>query len=279
MKNEKKDYMLFGLLTVIILLVLAGVVQLNTVNDNLVALAGISGTLAQPTAQTATPKAATAPTVAAVPVDVPKTDKPKVELFVMSHCPYGTQIEKGIIPVVKALGTKIDFELKYVNYLMHGEKELKEQLRQYCIQKNYNSKFIQYLSAFLEAGDSAKALSAVGLTDANINACVTETDTKFKVTSSFADPQKVGWSGNYPPFDVYDAENVKYGVRGSPTLVVNGKTLGSARDAKSLLATICSAYNNKPAECNTDMSSYGNPAAGFGFATQGANAQAAGCGV
>ena len=33
-----------------------------------------------------------------------KTEKPVVELFVMSHCPFGTQIEKGILPVVKALG-------------------------------------------------------------------------------------------------------------------------------------------------------------------------------
>jgi len=34
-------------------------------------------------------------------VNLPKQDKAKVELFVMSHCPYGTQIEKGIIPVSK----------------------------------------------------------------------------------------------------------------------------------------------------------------------------------
>lgn len=29
---------------------------------------------------------------------VPKSDKPKVELFVMSYCPYGTQMEKSIYP-------------------------------------------------------------------------------------------------------------------------------------------------------------------------------------
>jgi len=32
--------------------------------------------------------------------ELPKTAKPKVELFVMSHCPYGTQAEKAMIPVV-----------------------------------------------------------------------------------------------------------------------------------------------------------------------------------
>lgn len=35
-----------------------------------------------------------------------KSDKPKVELFVMSHCSYGTQIEKGIVPVAKLLRDK-----------------------------------------------------------------------------------------------------------------------------------------------------------------------------
>jgi len=63
------------------------------------------------------------------PTEVPKNAKPVVELFVMSHCPYGTQIEKGIIPVVEALGSKIDFKLKFCDYSMHGDKELKEELR------------------------------------------------------------------------------------------------------------------------------------------------------
>src|SRR3989344_3434948 len=38
--------------------------------------------------------------------DIPKKEKPEVELFVMSHCPYGTQIEKGILPAINALGGK-----------------------------------------------------------------------------------------------------------------------------------------------------------------------------
>lgn len=213
------------------------------------------------------------------PADVPKTDKPKVELFVMSHCPYGTQIEKGIIPVAKTLETKMDFEIKFVNYAMHGEKELQEQLRQYCVQKNYSSKYLQYLSAFLEAGDSQNALSAIGISDSDISTCVNDTDTKFKVTEAFNDPQRRGWTGNFPPFAVYDSENNQYGVQGSPTLVINGKQVDSGRDAAALLAAICSAYNNKPAECNTDMSSFGNPGPGFGFGTQGGSAQTAGCAV
>ena len=86
------------------------------------------------------------------------------------------------------------------------------------------------------------------------------------------------WSGRFPPFKVYDAENKKYGVQGSPTLVINGEQADTGRDAQSLLAAICSAFDDKPAECKTDLSSAGNPAPGFGYDTQGGSATA-GCGA
>ena len=86
---------------------------------------------------------------------VPKSDKPSVELFVMSYCPYGTQAEKGILPVVELLGDKIDFNLRFVYYAMHpSQGEVEENLRQYCIQKDQKSKFNDYLECFLEEGDS-----------------------------------------------------------------------------------------------------------------------------
>ncbi|MEM2131153.1 MAG: GILT family protein, partial [Candidatus Woesearchaeota archaeon] len=71
-----------------------------------------------------------------------KKDKPEVQLFVMSHCPFGTQMEKGILPVVELLGNKIDFKVRFVYYAMHGEVEVKEQLRQYCIQKEQQDKYL-----------------------------------------------------------------------------------------------------------------------------------------
>ena len=215
----------------------------------------------------------------AAQTEAPKSEKPQVELFVMSHCPYGTQMEKGIIPVVKELGENIDFEVKFVNYAMHGEKELDEQLRQYCVQKDYSDKYLAYLSAFLEEGNSQDALGAIGISDVDIADCVKEADETYKVTELFEDPQKAEWSGRFPPFKIYDLDNKKYGVKGSPTLVINGQTISSGRDAQSLLNTICSAFTDKPEACNTDMASFGTPAPGFGFETQGGSATAAGCGA
>jgi glutaredoxin len=209
--------------------------------------------------------------------DVVKNDKPVVEMFVMSHCPYGTQIEKGMIPVVNTLGDKIDFKLKFVNYAMHGQKEIDEQMNQYCIEKTYPDKLTEYLSCFLEAGNGEGCISSVGLDKSKIDACVAQADTEFGISKDYADKTK--WKGNFPPFNLHNSENVKYGVRGSPSLVINGKMVSSNRDAASLLKAVCAGFNDKPKECETDMSSYGMPAPGFGFGTQGGTATTAGCGV
>ncbi|MCX6795571.1 MAG: hypothetical protein NT165_02500 [Candidatus Falkowbacteria bacterium] len=198
-----------------------------------------------------------------------KTAKPVVELFVMSYCPYGTQIEKGIIPAVEALGNKIDFKLKFVSYAMHGEKELKENLVQYCIQKDSPSKLLPYLNCFLKEGKSADCLTQNNL---NVTACVDKSDKQFKVTENYTN--KVGWQGSFPPFDTDKADNEKYNVQGSPTLIINGEETSSSRDSASLLTTICSAFDKTPEACNTKLPSTA-PSSGFGTgsASGGAAAQ------
>ena len=201
--------------------------------------------------------------------EMEKNDKPKVEIFVMSYCPYGTQIEKGILPVLETLGDKIDFELKFCSYSMHGEKELQEQLRQYCIQKEESDKLEQYLSCFLEAGESDKCVTKAGINSSKLASCVTTTDKEYKVMKDFND--KGTWlNGKFPIFDVYKADNEKYGITGSPGLVINGKKVQSGRDSESLLKMICSGFNKQPEECNTKLSS--TPLSpGFGFNKKGSD--------
>lgn len=184
--------------------------------------------------------------------EAPKTDKPKVELFVMSYCPYGTQIEKGILPAIEALGSKVDFSLKFVDYTMHGDKENQENLRQYCIDQGQNAKLFSYLKCFLKAGDSASCLKSTGVDEGKLNSCMTATAKKYDVTGE--------------KFEVQKTDNEKYGVTGSPVLVINGANISSARDSASLLKTICSAFKTAPSECQKQLSSSA-PSAGFGEGT------------
>jgi hypothetical protein len=221
-----------------------------------------------------------APAAAQEPVaDVSKSEKPVVDLFVMSHCPFGTQMEKGMIPVVKQLGDTIDFNLKFVNYAMHGEKEVKEQLNQYCIEKDQNEKFLPYLTCFLgtDGGDTAgeTCLAETKIDQAALTSCTEETDAEFSIMANLED--KEGWlNGRFPKFMTHNDENVQYGVQGSPSLVINGAKVNSGRDAASILNLVCSSFETQPEECTAELSAEA-PASGFGWEGSGANTDAS-CG-
>jgi len=202
--------------------------------------------------------------------NIPKTAKPVVELFVMSHCPYGTQIEKGMIPVIEALKGKADIQIKFVDYSMHGDKELKEELSQYCINKEQPTKYISYLKCFLQAGDSASCLASAKIDTSKLNSCTAKTDKQFNVTNG---TEK---KGSFPVVNLYKADNAKYSVAGSPTLIINGVESQSNRDSASLLSAVCGAFTTQPSECKTKLSS-DSPAPGFGTGTSAGGA-AASCG-
>lgn len=199
------------------------------------------------------------------PEDVPKSDKPVVELFVMSHCPYGTQSEKGIIPVFELLGDKIDSEIRFVYYAMHGETEVKEQLNQYCIQKEEEDKYLDYLKCFLEAGDGESCLSKAKIDSAKLSKCTKSADEQFDIIENLEN--KSSWlNGRFPQFNTDKQLNEEYGVGGSPALVINGQSVGSGRDSASYLLVICNAFNEPPEECNEELSSE-PPSPGFGYNT------------
>ena len=208
-----------------------------------------------------------------------KLDKPKVELFVMSYCPYGTQMEKGLIPVIDLLGDKAEWDIDFVYYAMHGEKEVTEQLLQYCIQEERGDVYLDYLACFLKEGDTDTCLTENGLTRDEFKTCVDETDAEFEITSNLEDKSK--WlNGRYPLFNIFKDLNDKYNVGGSPTFVINGvKVDGQGRDPASILETVCLGFKNPPTECSQTLSSKAYQP-GFGFEFQASSGSVGGgCGV
>lgn len=207
--------------------------------------------------------------------NTPTSEKPEVQAFVMSHCPYGTQIEKGLLPVLKLLKNKVDFKIRFVYYAMHGETEVKEELTQYCIQKEQNDKLLTYLECFLEDGKSAACLTKAKIDTKKLEACQESADKQFGITENLNDNSK--WlNGRFPLFNVDKALNDEYGVGGSPTLVINDQTARSGRDPASLLSAICCAFDEKPAECEEVLST-ATPSPGFGSGTT-TSGSTGGCG-
>jgi len=194
--------------------------------------------------------------------EIKKTKKPIVELFTMSHCPFGTQIEKGLMPVLDLLGDKIDFRLKFVDYVMHDIIEIEEQLTEFCIDKNESEKLLNYLKCFLKEGDSNNCLEENKIALDLLISCKKGIDDFFQVTSNYE--KKETWrNGRYPTFDIHKEDNEKYRVQGSPTLIINGVEVQSNRDSQSLLDNICNAFEEQPQECQKKLSTK-TPNPGFG---------------
>ena len=90
---------------------------------------------------------------------VSRVGKPRVELFVMSYCPYAVKAEEKLIPIVKAFGDKIDFRLQFIAEeketltaqditpftSLHGYPEVAEDIRQLLIAEAYPDRYLDYI--------------------------------------------------------------------------------------------------------------------------------------
>lgn len=179
--------------------------------------------------------------------NVEKREKPDVKLFVMSYCPFGLQMEKSLLPVWELLKGKADFGIYFVDYLMHGKKEMEENLRQYCIQQEEKEKYLAYLSCFVSKGNSEICLKESEIDSEKLNSCIEKTDKEFKISENFKEE-------GYPPFEVHQKLNEKYGIRGSPTLVINDTIINVERSPEKVKEIICKSFLNPPPECSEKLS-------------------------
>ncbi|MDD4409968.1 MAG: hypothetical protein PHW52_04955 [Candidatus Pacebacteria bacterium] len=122
-----------------------------------------------------------------------------------------------------------------------------------------------YLKCFLKEGKGDDCLSLAKIDTNQLTSCTAKAEKEFKVLANFKN--KVGYKGQFPAVDLDKEDNTKYGVQGSPTLVINGaQSQPSGRDSNALLKTICSGFNNAPKECSDSLSSEA-PSPGFGEGT------------
>lgn len=211
--------------------------------------------------------------------EVPKSDKPEVELFVFSYCPYGLQMEKAMIPVYESLKSKADIDIVAIG-AMHGEYEKTETLRQICIQENYgNDKLWAYLKQF----DSDSAIGACRGDDA----CLTPLIQKI-YTNLGIDKAKVDACMKSDAPAIYSQQQQRatsLGISGSPTLVVNGVKVQASRSPSGIAEVVCDAFTTAPSECSGSFSTT-QAGAGFGYVDSSApynpgnhGADETGCGV
>ncbi len=205
------------------------------------------------------------------PKDVPKSDKPKVQAFIFSYCPYGLQFEKALFPVYDLLKNKADINIVAIG-AMHGEYEKQESLRQISIEQLYSR---DKLFAYLKEFNANTNIGSCGGDDTCLNKYLPAIYSKLGI-----DKTKVE---NYMKADaltIYDAQGSEasgLGISGSPTFVINGVQVQVSRNADAIKKAVCSAFNTAPSECSQTLST-ASPGAGFGTSASGsASSAAAGC--
>ena len=194
----------------------------------------------------------------AEPEDISKSDKPKVDLYVMSFCPYGNQAEDTMKPVYELLKNKAEFNFHYIvsssgNAInsLHGEKEVVQNEREACVMKNYGKdkwmNFVSYVNKNCgsdgncwEAGAKSLAINT-----ARVNACVSSSGTTLMKED--------------------EKKSIAAGASGSPTMVINGvqtKSVYQYGNSEAYKQAVCLAFNTAPDECKKVLSATTSNSAG-----------------
>jgi hypothetical protein len=112
-------------------------------------------------------------------IDLIKKKKVRLDLYVMSHCPYGSRAENLIFPILDKFKDKVDLNLyfivskkddKYVS--LHGPDELDEDLRQISVKSLKPEKVNQYITCVNGSKDTEgwkDCLKQIGIDEKAVN--------------------------------------------------------------------------------------------------------------
>jgi protein-disulfide isomerase len=174
--------------------------------------------------------------------DAPDKEKPEVNLFVMSFCPFGIQAENMMKSVVDLLGTKADIRVRFIANVegdtvesirsLHGINEAMEDLRQLCIMKYYDQE--TYWNYLMQINENCKSVYR----DATaLDKCWKDAATKFGIDTVKIDScSKSSEALNLLKED--EKLTQQYGVSGSPTLIINGARYSGERSSEAFKQAI-----------------------------------------
>ena len=177
---------------------------------------------------------------------IAKKDKPELDAFIVSNCPYGLQMQRVLVPVMNALSSSANIKIRYIGSVsgntiisMHGDTEAQENLRQICLREEQSDKFVPYISCYMKAGKTDDCLTEAKVDKTKLTTCMTDT------TKGIA----------YAKEDF--ALQAKYSVSGSPTMIFNGAQASEfdfgGRTAEAVKTMICCGFNTKPLACSTTL--------------------------
>lgn len=185
-----------------------------------------------------------------------KEEPNKLEVFVMSQCPYGVRALDAMQEVLKNFkdaGSSIDFQVHFIGSgdaqnlkSMHGQPEVDEDIREACAIEHYGKDY-KYLDYVWCRNKNIKSTAweectggQTGIDTEVMKTCFEGDEGKKLLADSFAYAQSIGFSA-------------------SPTWLANGKYKFSGVDAETIKTNICA--HNKLAGCENKLSGPAKPAA------------------
>jgi len=188
-----------------------------------------------------------------------KVDKPKLEVFYVSRCPFGVQAINSLYYVAKNFGDEVEVIPRLLvdkaadgksTTSMHGEAEHVEDLRHICLQKEQPDVYWDYINCYAETGDGAECEKTAKVDSDKLANCDGE---------KYALVEADDWSTVYRP----------KGGSGSPSFFLNGEKINeyefsqNGRSPENVKNIICCSAEGDIAECDNKLAT-NNPPRGFG---------------
>jgi thioredoxin 1 len=181
-----------------------------------------------------------------------KSDKPLLEAFVVSRCPFGLQMQRVLAKMVSKLPQLKDYlKVRYIGSVsnntiisMHGDEEAQENLRQICFLEEQPDKYWDYVSCYMKEGKSSDCQKSSSIDEGKLSAC--RKDSSRGLTYAQKD---------------FDLAN-KSKITGSPTLTMNGKIVSefdfatattSGRSPEALKELLCCGFDKEPSFCTQQL--------------------------
>ncbi len=194
---------------------------------------------------------------------VPEKPSIEVEAFMVSHGTTDIKFLKAYIPVFELLGDSVGMRIRFMDRVMHGADEMRDNTRLYSVQEEYGDKLSKYLRCFARYGNQNNYPGNLCLVEAEIDKesfdlYVASVDEEFSITKDYEDSKDL-----FPPYNLHKDLIELYGVTKTPTLYVNGVLVSFKYNPESIKDAICDTLTTHPAECSEELSS-STATVGFG---------------
>ncbi|MCA9666662.1 MAG: hypothetical protein KC503_13780 [Myxococcales bacterium] len=172
--------------------------------------------------------------------------KVRLQLYVMSKCPFASMLEQNLGPVIARMGSYVDLRVDYIANVspgsgtitsLHGATEVEGDKVELCVIKRYPEphRFLSFINCQNRTfrnipNDWRRCARAQRMSVKGIGACLGGAEASMLLRASARRARAAGASG-------------------SPTIYLAGKPYRGGRSTRELTAALCNALTRKPKLC------------------------------